>query len=79
MDDLMLKNYIGRNIVTYRKHLRMTQAELAARLNYSDKAVSKWERGIGLPDITYFGKLALLLDTDTDSLLAGDVIHHDSR
>jgi dTDP-glucose pyrophosphorylase len=51
---------------------------LADRIGISDKAVSKWERGLGLPEIGYLRKLSILLDTDTDSLLAGDVVHHDS-
>lgn len=54
-----------------------TQKDLADRLGVSDKAVSKWERGLGLPDVSLLGRLSVLLDTDTDSLLAGDVIHHD--
>ena len=45
MNDEKLKKQIGANIASYRKRLRMTQAQLAERLNYSDKAVSKWERG----------------------------------
>ena len=61
------------------KGLGYTQKELADRIGVSDKAVSKWERGLGLPDISLIGKLAILLDTDTDSLLAGDVIHHDKE
>ena len=70
---------VGNAIAYLRKRAGYTQKDLANRLGISDKAVSKWERGIGLPDISYFGKLAVLLDTDTDSLLAGDVIHHDSK
>lgn len=68
---------VGKAIAYLRKRAGYTQKDLADRLGVSDKAVSKWERGIGLPDISYFGKLAILLDTDTDSLLSGDVIHHD--
>ena len=45
MNDEKLKKQIGANIVSYRKRLGMTQAKLAENLNYSDKAVSKWERG----------------------------------
>lgn len=70
---------VGKAIAYLRKRAGYTQKDLADRLGISDKAVSKWERGIGLPDITYFGKLAILLDTDTDSLLSGDVIHHDEN
>lgn len=68
---------MGNAIFYLRKRAGYTQKELADRIGVSDKAVSKWERGIGLPDISLIGKLAILLDTDTDSLLAGDVIHHD--
>ena len=46
-----LKTIIAKNIVLLRTGERLTQAELAERLNYSDKAVSKWERGESLPDI----------------------------
>ena len=46
-----LRTIIGRNIVSLRKSAGMTQADLAAKLNYSDKAVSKWERGEAIPDI----------------------------
>lgn len=68
---------VGKAIAYLRKRAGFTQKNLADRIGISDKAVSKWERGLGLPDIAYIGKLAILLDTDTDSLLAGDVIHHD--
>lgn len=70
MDDLMLKNHIGRNIVTYRKHLRMTQAELAAQLNYSDKAVSKWERGESVPDVLTLVQLAEQFGVTVNDLVA---------
>ena len=42
---------VGENIAKYRKQMDMTQVELAEHLNYSDKAVSKWERGESIPDI----------------------------
>ena len=67
---------VGYAIATLRRQAGMTQRELAARLSVSDKAVSKWERGLGLPDIGYLRKLAILLDTDTDSLLAGGTFQH---
>ena len=74
----MENNKIGKAITYLRKRSGYTQKDLADRIGISDKAVSKWERGLGLPDIVYLRKLAILLDTDTDSLLAGDVVHHDS-
>lgn len=69
---------IGHAIAYLRKRAGYTQKDLADRIGVSDKAVSKWERGLGLPEIGYLRKLSILLDTDTDSLLAGDVVHHDS-
>lgn len=70
---------VGKAIAYLRKRAGYTQVELAERLGVSDKAVSKWERGLGLPDTSIIGKVAILLDTDTDSLLAGDVIKHDAN
>ena len=67
---------VGNAIAYLRKKVGYTQRELADRIGVSDKAVSKWERGMGLPDTSIIGKIAVLLDTDTDSLLAGDLIHH---
>lgn len=69
---------VGKTITYLRKRAGYTQKELADRIGISDKAVSKWERGQGLPDIGYLRKLSILLDTDSDSLLAGNVAHHKS-
>lgn len=69
---------VGKAIAYLRKKVGYTQKELADRLGVSDKAVSKWERGLGLPDTSLIGKLAILLDSDSDSLLAGDIVHHNS-
>ena len=70
---------IGKAIAFLRKRAGYTQKDLADRIGISDKAVSKWERGLSLPDVGYLRKLSILLDTDTDSLLSGDVVHHDSN
>ena len=72
-------NKIGKAIACLRKRAGYTQKDLADRIGISDKAVSKWERGIGLPEIGYLRRLSILLDTDSDSLLAGDVVHHDGN
>lgn len=69
-------NNVAAAISYLRKRAGYTQKDLADRLGVSDKAVSKWERGLGLPDVSLLGKLSILLDTDTDSLLSGNVIHH---
>jgi len=58
MDTEKLKYIIGKNIAAYRKRFGLTQAELADKLNYSDKAVSKWERGESTPDIITLTQLA---------------------
>ena len=53
-----LKVIVANNIATYRKAKGLTQAELAEKLNYSDKSISKWERGEGFPDIFTLKELA---------------------
>lgn len=58
MDELTLRQTVAENLVYYRRRQGMTQAALAETLNYSDKSVSKWERGEGLPDITVLCRLA---------------------
>ena len=58
MDDDKLKLRIGGNIAAYRKQAGLTQAGLAEKLNYSDKAVSKWERGDSVPDVLTMMQLA---------------------
>lgn len=49
----------------------MTQLELAGHLNVSDRAVSKWERGEGCPDITFIERLSSVLGISTESMLKG--------
>lgn len=70
MDDEKLKLQIGKNIAAYRKRQSLTQAGLAEKLNYSDKAVSKWERGESVPDVLTLMQLAQLFDIRIDDLLA---------
>lgn len=65
-----LKVRIGANIARLRKQKRMTQAELAERLNYSDKAVSKWERAESMPDVLTLMQLAEQFGTDVNELLS---------
>jgi transcriptional regulator with XRE-family HTH domain len=69
MEDDKLKKQIGANIASYRKRLRLTQAGLAEKLNYSDKAVSKWERGESAPDVQTLVQLAELYDVTVNDLL----------
>lgn len=69
MDDEKLKVQIGKNIAAYRKRLGMTQAGLAEKLNYSDKAVSKWERGESVPDVLTLVQLAEQFEISVNDLL----------
>ena len=69
MDDEKLKSQIGGNIAAYRKQAGLTQAGLAEKLNYSDKAVSKWERGESIPDVLTMMHLADLFDITVNDLL----------
>ncbi|MBP5551672.1 MAG: helix-turn-helix domain-containing protein [Bacilli bacterium] len=75
----MFNEKVGRAISFLRKRAGLTQMDLAIRLGVTDKAVSKWERGLGVPDISIISRLSVILDTDTDSLLAGDVINHSNK
>ena len=70
MNDEKLKLQIGSNIADYRKQHHLTQAKLAELLNYSDKAVSKWERGESVPDVTVLVQLAELFEVTVNDLLA---------
>ena len=69
MNDEKLKVQLGANIASYRKRARMTQATLAEKINYSDKAVSKWERGESIPDLPTLVQLAELFEVTVDDLL----------
>lgn len=68
MNNEELKIRVGSNIARLRKSQGLTQAELAERINYSDKAVSKWERAESLPDVLTLICLAEQLGTDMNTL-----------
>jgi transcriptional regulator with XRE-family HTH domain len=70
MTDEKLKVQIGTNISNLRKRQRLTQAGLAEKLNYSDKAVSKWERGESAPDILTLVSIAEVLGVTVDDLIS---------
>ena len=63
------REIIAENIVTLRKNAGLTQAELAERLNYSDKAISKWERAEAIPDVLVLAELAELFGVTVDYFL----------
>ena len=70
MDDEKVKLQIGANIAAHRKHAGLTQAALAEKMNYSDKAVSIWERGESVPDVLTLMHLGELFGISVDTLLA---------
>ena len=75
MDEL--KSTIAKNLTELRTHARLTQLQLAEILNYSDKAVSKWERGEAIPDIRVLIQLSELYGISLDRLVKGtEVAQH---
>lgn len=68
----MNNNKIGKFICALRKEKGLTQQELGNILYVTDKAVSKWERGLSLPDITILKELAKTLDVDVSEILNGE-------
>ena len=68
MNNEELKSRVGASIARLRRERGLTQAELAERINYSDKAVSKWERAESLPDVLTLISLAEQLGTDLNTL-----------
>lgn len=64
-----IKEIIAKNITSLRKEMMLTQLELAEKLNYSDKAVSKWERGESIPDVVVLCELAQLFGVTLDYLV----------
>lgn len=65
---------IGKFIQSKRKEKGLTQKELAEKLGVTDKAVSKWERGLGCPDVSILEILAKELDTSILEILKGRII-----
>lgn len=63
---------IGAYIASKRKALGMTQAELAKKLGMSDKSVSKWERGVCLPDVSVYIPLCDILGISINEFIAGE-------
>ena len=70
---------VGGIIKTLRKDRGMTQLELALCLNVTDRAVSKWERGLGCPDISLLTRLSEMFSVDIGSIIDGDMEENDKR
>ena len=74
MEDL--KDIIAKNLVELRTRAHFTQLELAEKINYTDKAVSKWERGEAIPDLRVIIKLAEIYNISVDDIVTD---HHEKR
>lgn len=69
MDEQMIRETFAKKLAYYRKSLDLTQSQLAEKLNYSDKSVSKWERAEGIPDIFVLSQIAALFGVRVDDLI----------
>ena len=70
MTEEKLKENFAQRLAYYRRISGMTQLDLAEKLNYSDKSVSKWERGDGLPDLFVITQIAELFGVTVNDLIA---------
>lgn len=68
----MTKQNMGSKISILRKEQGMTQAELAEKMNVTDKAVSKWERNLSCPEVNSLPRLAEIFGISVDELMAAD-------
>jgi len=64
---------VGGLILSLRKEKNMTQKDLADLLNISDKTISKWERGLGCPDVSLLGELSKSLGVNIEKILLGEL------
>ena len=69
---------IGKYIASKRKKLGLTQKQLAEKLGMSDKSVSKWERGICLPDVSVYIQLCNILKININEFLAGEDLNEEN-
>ena len=64
-----IKNIFAHNLISLRKQLKITQVEFAEKINYSDKAVSKWERGESIPDVAVLKSIGDFFGVTVDFLI----------
>lgn len=72
MTEEQLRKNIAKNISELRKASEITQADLAKQLNYSDKSISKWERGDGVPDVIVLQKIADLFGVTINDIISDE-------
>lgn len=70
MDQIKIGKFIGKK----RKEKNITQSELAEKLNITDRAVSKWENGVCMPDVSTIPELCKILDITINDLFSGEVV-----
>lgn len=75
----MNQEKIGKFIATLRKEKSMTQVDLANSLGVSNKSISKWERGVCMPDLSLFFPLCEILDINVNELLLGEKIEINNK
>lgn len=68
---------VGRIIQSLRKEKEMTQRDLALLLNVSEQAISKWERGMGCPDISLLSRISGILSVNIEEMLSGELRPND--
>lgn len=68
---------VGNLILQLRKEKNMTQKQVADLLNISDKTISKWERGLGCPDVSLLSELSKIFDINIEKILLGDLEPND--
>ncbi len=74
----MDQNKIGRFIADCRKNVGFTQMQLAEKLGITDKAISKWERGLAMPDTSIMLELCEILEISVNELLSGEMVTMES-
>lgn len=72
MTEAQIRENLAKNLTALRKAQGLTQTELGEKLTYSDKSISKWERGEGLPDVVVLQKLAALYGVSIDALIGAE-------
>ena len=68
---------VGKLILRLRKEKNMTQKDLADKLNLSDRTISKWERGLGCPDVSLLNELSQILGVNIEKILVGELTPND--
>ena len=66
---------IGKFIASCRKNNNLTQMQLAEKLGITDRAISKWENGICMPDVSIIPELCNLLDISINDLFSGEIVN----